>query len=421
MVVTREALYAEVWAEPMLKVAERYKVSSSYMARVCTVMNVPRPAAGYWAKVAVGKSPPVPRLPVAQPMDQLEWVPGRGLNLVIRAPAPRRSRRPESPTVAAESDANAVGMHRMLAGVEAILRGATEMDGYLKPSKRLMVDVLTSKQCLPHCLETVKALIDGLEGRGHSVTFAPSVDTPRIEIDEWEVPDGRARYLSRWRPARATVAQFGSVLIGLALVETSVEVEVARIKDSYVPVSVVKGMRNGHQILARTWTSKRDVQSKRLRLVAYAAYSDVAWQKSWLETEDRPLTLDVEKIIRQIERSIPEVKRLMAEAAQRQIVRRAEFEAQQKKWREESRRRKQKELREKRIAELSAIFTSWDHERRVSAFLSDMRARILQSEETCRADLECKIEAAAELLYPENTHARFYSWNPPEPADENAD
>ena len=41
--LTREALYALVWSEPMLKVAARYDVSSSYMARVCTLLNVPRP------------------------------------------------------------------------------------------------------------------------------------------------------------------------------------------------------------------------------------------------------------------------------------------------------------------------------------------------------------------------------------------
>lgn len=57
MVVTREALYTEVWADPMLKVAERYEVSSSYMARVCTVMNVPRPAAGYCGQGSGGQNP----------------------------------------------------------------------------------------------------------------------------------------------------------------------------------------------------------------------------------------------------------------------------------------------------------------------------------------------------------------------------
>lgn len=45
--VSREALYEIVWDAPMLKVAARFGVSSSYMARVCTLLNVPRPERGY--------------------------------------------------------------------------------------------------------------------------------------------------------------------------------------------------------------------------------------------------------------------------------------------------------------------------------------------------------------------------------------
>ena len=53
--VSREALYGMVWSEPMLRVAARFGVSSSYMARVCALLNVPRTVRGYWAKLAVGK------------------------------------------------------------------------------------------------------------------------------------------------------------------------------------------------------------------------------------------------------------------------------------------------------------------------------------------------------------------------------
>ncbi|KEA14432.1 hypothetical protein Y905_25780 [Pseudomonas aeruginosa C2159M] len=59
--VSREALYDEVWRNPMLRVAERYRVSSSFMARVCDSMNVPRPPRGHWAKLEHGK--PSPRRP----------------------------------------------------------------------------------------------------------------------------------------------------------------------------------------------------------------------------------------------------------------------------------------------------------------------------------------------------------------------
>jgi hypothetical protein len=86
--VTREALYGLVWAEPMIKLAARFDVSSSYMARVCGLMNVSRPERGYWAKLAVGKEPPKPDLPVAHPGDQTIWN-RSGVLQTIQRPLPR--------------------------------------------------------------------------------------------------------------------------------------------------------------------------------------------------------------------------------------------------------------------------------------------------------------------------------------------
>lgn len=56
MTVSREKLYEEVWSEPMVKVAARYGVSSSFLARICARINVPRPSRGYWAQLLVGKA-----------------------------------------------------------------------------------------------------------------------------------------------------------------------------------------------------------------------------------------------------------------------------------------------------------------------------------------------------------------------------
>ena len=88
-VLTREALYDLVWSEPMLRVAARFAVSSSYLARVCTLLNVPRPQRGYWAKLAVGKAPPQPALPKARPGDELFWSCDGSQPAVVVRPLPR--------------------------------------------------------------------------------------------------------------------------------------------------------------------------------------------------------------------------------------------------------------------------------------------------------------------------------------------
>jgi len=72
-VISREELYELVWTKPMTQVAKQFDVSGSYMARVCSALNVARPERGYWAKLAVGKAPPRRPLPKARSGDPLFW------------------------------------------------------------------------------------------------------------------------------------------------------------------------------------------------------------------------------------------------------------------------------------------------------------------------------------------------------------
>src|SRR5688572_6432102 len=103
--VTREELYGLVWSEPMTKVAIRFDVSSSFLARVCARLNVPRPARGYWAKLAVGKALKKPALPKLQAGDELEWTRGAALP----REAPRSLPKPPQPT---DIDASAPKVRR---------------------------------------------------------------------------------------------------------------------------------------------------------------------------------------------------------------------------------------------------------------------------------------------------------------------
>ena len=64
--ISRDELYRLVWSKPMTQVAEQFAVSGTYMARVCALLNVPRPERGYWAKLAVGKVPAPEPLPEAR-------------------------------------------------------------------------------------------------------------------------------------------------------------------------------------------------------------------------------------------------------------------------------------------------------------------------------------------------------------------
>ena len=53
--VSREALYEEVWTDPVTVVAPRYGLSDVGLVKICRKLGVPVPARGYWAQVKAGR------------------------------------------------------------------------------------------------------------------------------------------------------------------------------------------------------------------------------------------------------------------------------------------------------------------------------------------------------------------------------
>ncbi|MGF6243489.1 hypothetical protein P3T42_005253 [Paraburkholderia sp. GAS38] len=59
----RQKLYEEIWAEPVTKVSKRYGISDVGLRKICLSLDIPVPPAGYWAKLAAGKTMEKPVLP----------------------------------------------------------------------------------------------------------------------------------------------------------------------------------------------------------------------------------------------------------------------------------------------------------------------------------------------------------------------
>jgi hypothetical protein len=110
--VSRDELYKQVWSQPMTELAKYYDVSSSYLTRVCSRLNVPRPERGYWAKLAVGKEVIKPSLPEPGPGSELEWVKD-GAPAVSKRPLPQPPRKPRRKVSANESRTQ---VHRLIRG-----------------------------------------------------------------------------------------------------------------------------------------------------------------------------------------------------------------------------------------------------------------------------------------------------------------
>ena len=56
----RVQLYNEVWDQPLVKLAKKYRISDVRVGKVCRKLRIPLPGRGYWAKRKAGK-------PVGQP------------------------------------------------------------------------------------------------------------------------------------------------------------------------------------------------------------------------------------------------------------------------------------------------------------------------------------------------------------------
>lgn len=275
----------------MTKVAEQFKVSGSYMARVCSVLRVPRPERAYWAQLAVGKAPEKPLLPEAQPGDQLSWSPDGKLHstprqrLVVSPPRPRERR-----------------LFRPVTGVHGLIRDAkgnydsgykVDEGEHLRPHKRLLVDVIASKAGLDKALAFANDLFNAFESRGHRVLISSSSEHfTRVAIDMHEQLS-KARhpnYYDRlWSPQRPTVVYIGSVAFGLAIIEMSENVELRYVNGKYIRESEYKGSKAAGRYADHSWTTTKDIPCGRLRLLVYAPYPGVSWSLSFQESKNRTL------------------------------------------------------------------------------------------------------------------------------------
>lgn len=408
--VTREQLYAEVWAEPMTKVAARYGVSSSYLARVCERLNVPRPARGYWAQLEVGKVVPRPSLPDARPGDELEW---------SRDGEPRRARRalPEPPAqhqTPPHRTPSRRTRHELLVGAREHFDAAKESHhGYLRPSKRRLVDVFVSRAALDRALRSANALFVALENGGHRVTLAsPDQNLRRLPVDERSKGRRDHEEYGSWRPDRATVVYIGTVAIGLTIFELSEEIEVQYHDGKYIPVAQVRpATRRG--FLQNGWSHRRDMPSGKLCLRASSPYAVAEWERHWREAKKGELVSKIPEIVRALEIDAVTVAGLVAEGEQRLEAQRREWEAEQERWRREEAEKRRLRAIEESTEELLGIVNDWAVAKRIEEFFADAGQRATRLSDEERATLVERLDRARSLLGGTDALQRFLAWKTP--------
>ena len=220
MSITREKLYDEIWAEPITKVSKRHGVSDSYLIRILKNLNIPRPPRGYWAMVAANIHPAIPQLPAAKLGDAITWSrDGQTKFAVSTTDEVETSRSKRTAPIATHGLVREA--HEHFKSVRDSRRP------YLKPYKKLTIDLIVSKDTLERGLSITSQFYLLLEEFGHHVRIAPNDQRIyRAEVDERENTKPLRHYSDLWSPYRSTVVYIQDVVIGLTIFEISEQIEV---------------------------------------------------------------------------------------------------------------------------------------------------------------------------------------------------
>lgn len=386
--VTRQELYELAWQEPMLRVAERFGVSSSYLARVFTELRIPRPAPGYWAQREFGKSPPKPTLPPAQPGDPTEWSPGASVGTAVRtmARAVRNSTArltgDETETASQPSKQNGRGgraksateRHQLLTGVRPLfLKTRKTENDILRPYKRLLVDVMASEEKLDDILDTAQVFFAALTRRGFHVGFSPAGEqTQRADVDLLEKPGKKNYYRPTWVPDRPTLVYVGETAIGITLFEMTEEVEVVYVNGKYLPVRDLSEQLLRRYTGIHHWRSTKEHASGRICLQAYCPSWRVKWTKRWQEIKPGTFHGMIPGIVNELEAIAPELAKQLQEARLRADEEHRRWEEEQREREAAAERLRREKAKQESKRDLLAAIASWDETRRIRDYFESV-------------------------------------------------
>ena len=409
-IVTREELYEQVWSKPMTELAKQYSVSSSYLARICTRTNVPRPERGYWAKLAAGKRVNRRQLPEARDGDELVWCRG-GDQVIPRRISPQAIHKPKRKL---SRNVKQPSTHHLLKDTKSLFLIGREMDcGYLKPNKKLLVDLIVSKSGLDSAFDVANALFLALDSRQHRVKIANSAERfYRESVDERNIPNNDSRYINHWSPLRGTVAYVNSVAIGITIVEISEKVEVVYHNGEYIPVRDLNTSARTRYDLS--WTTHNDLPSGKICIQAHSPYQNTKWMKQWRISSKKDLKRQVNKITKQLEHDALEVFDLVVEEERLAKIRAQEWELSRQKWAREEKERKRLKAISDSTEELMNIINEWDEVQRIHSFFRQVEDDLENIEPSEQSEIKARLEKARLLVGDVNPLKHLKLWASPD-------
>jgi len=408
MSVTREKLYEEIWTEPITKVSKRYGVSDSYLIRILKGLNVPRPSRGYWATVAAGIHPDKPPLPATKSGDAITWSRDGQIEFATSAVV-------EAKTTRSKRTAR-TAIHGLVREAHEHFKNVRDSSSaYLKPYKKLTIDLVVSKDTLDRGLNITSQFYLLLEALGHHVRIAPYGQyIHRAEVDERENTKPQRYYSDLWSPYRCTIVYIQNVMIGLTIFEISEEIEVGYLNGEYIPIAQYWQHPKVKNKSVHTWTTKKDIPSGRLCIQAYSTHPGTKWLKQWRESKSGEFSKTLKSIVSELCNSVDEISHATQIAKHEAEERQRQWDIQCEKDRREAEEKRQaKNLKDSRD-ELFSIIENWAETKRIEEFFKDAQLRTADLSESDRQAVENSLTEARKLLGTLDALERFKSWKFPE-------
>ncbi|MEQ1760626.1 MAG: hypothetical protein ABL986_20135 [Vicinamibacterales bacterium] len=185
--LTREALYGEVWSEPIVHVATRLGLSGRGLGKLCARHEIPVPPRGWWAKKQHGHRVRQTPLPEISVKEQIVFEPRETVDKPEDPPAIAREKTTEWRIEAPEDLAIS---HPLVKRAAAAIRKASRessknrivrwQDRYqaklVKPGPGHL-DIAVSKASVPRASRILQALLAAFERRGFAVRITEKNET----------------------------------------------------------------------------------------------------------------------------------------------------------------------------------------------------------------------------------------------------
>jgi hypothetical protein len=301
-----------------------------------------------------------------------------------------------------------------LLDIEKHFKKASEAEnGYLKPSKRAMADLIVSRTGVAHMIDAANQLYLTLLSRGFSVTVgAPGVHMTRSDVDHREQPSNRYVHPRLWQPDRATLVHISAVAFGLTLYEVSESVPVKHVDKRYVRLASVASAKR-HSPFRDGWVMTADMPTGRLCLQVYSPYYGVEWHQRWVEDKPGALVKKIPGILKTLIAEAPTLAQKIEAEQERSEHERQQWELE---W-QENRRRDEERTKLKAIQDsrnqLQAVIQNWAEVNSIRAFFEAIEHSAASLAPDQQQLMSERLSKAKALIGDLDALKHFERWEPP--------